>query len=46
MRRSPKVAEVLPILYLRGFRPATSRKVWPRCWGTMRRDSRPRRLRA
>jgi putative transposase len=26
MRRSPKVAEVLPILYLRGSRPVTSRR--------------------
>lgn len=31
MRRSPKVAEVLPILYLRGLRPAISAPRLKRC---------------
>jgi hypothetical protein len=28
MRRSPKVTEVLPVLYLRGCRPTTSHRRW------------------
>ena len=32
MRRSKSIETLLPILYLRGSRPATSPRRWRRCW--------------
>jgi len=36
MRRSPKVAEVLPILYLRGLSTGDFRPRWKACWARTR----------
>ena len=46
MRRSPKVAEVLPMLYLRGYPPATSARRSRRCSGMMPPACPPRISRA
>jgi transposase-like protein len=42
MRRAPKVTEVLPILYLRGCRPAISSRRCPSCWARRRAACRRR----
>ena len=42
-RRSPKVTEVLPILYLRGLRPGISSRPWRICWVRTPRACRRRR---
>lgn len=45
MRRSPKVAEVLPILYLRGLSTGDSGRLCRRCWASRPRACRRRRSR-
>jgi putative transposase len=41
-RKSPKVAEVLPLLYLHGLSPGTSCRRWSRSWARRRACRRPR----
>lgn len=39
-RRTKSLDALLPVLYLRGCRPATFRRCSPPCWGRTRRTSR------